>query len=322
MDQSDMEEEGYLLLRGKMSDAKLQVGLSCTQGEQIDYTQMKYFIDRHFMPTIQENVRTMSSPTYIKFRYSDKTNATDAATFHGDIYNHSKAEVMPIYTALCYFDDAQLEVIPGSHRMKKDWSFTSYQKRKVLTVRRGDILLFHANMHHRGINYQKTEHRRLLQVFDVFPDQKTYEEHSPNLVVVQTSNNSLVKYIVNPMLIELSKFPGVVEVINFIHYFFVYNDLQYKTSLMDLDPWTKDGKYISYEPVRRIDHLDPEDINVNVCCDPTIQVIQPGNYYLYMYVIYWVVTCVLIYYGVQWWNGPKKVTKVTKVRRKVGRKSI
>ena len=29
-------------------------------------------------------------------------------------------------------------------------------------------------MHHRGINYNQTENRRLLQVFEVFPDKETY----------------------------------------------------------------------------------------------------------------------------------------------------
>jgi hypothetical protein len=296
-------QEGYLLLRGKLSEEKLQVGLSCMQGEKMDYSKMKDFIDQHFIPTIQDHVQEMSSPTYIRFRYSDKTNATDAATFHGDIYNHSKLEIVPIYTALCYFDDAQLEVIPGSHRMNKEWSLVSYQKRKVLHVQRGDILLFHANLHHRGINYQKTEHRRLLQVFDVFPYQQTYQEHTPHLAVVQSSNSTIMKHIVTPLLVELSKFPGIVEVINFVHYFFVNNDLQYKMSLMDLDPWTKEGKYISYEPIRRIDHLGTEDINVIVCCDPSIQVLQTSNYYLYMYLIYWIVSFILLYYFYRWMNG-------------------
>ena len=57
---------------------------------------MKHFIDTCFLPTIQENVKGITSPSYGKFRYSDKNNATDAATFHGDVYNHSNHDTIPI----------------------------------------------------------------------------------------------------------------------------------------------------------------------------------------------------------------------------------
>jgi len=50
----------------------------------------------------------------------------------------------------------------------------SYQKKKILTIHRRDILIFHATLHHRGINYNKHEHRRLLQVFEIFPDKSIY----------------------------------------------------------------------------------------------------------------------------------------------------
>ena len=217
------------------------------------------------------------------------------------------------------FDDAQLEVIPGSHltSFKKNWSFVSYQKKEILTVHRGDILIFNATIHHRGINYHKTEHRRLLQVFEIFPDKTTYEEHSSQLVTVQTYNHSLIRNIVNPLLIQLSKFPRIVDVVNFIHYFLVYHHLQYKVSFMELDPWTKKDKYVSYEPAIRIDHLNYDDHNVNVCCDPTIQVLQTSNFYLYFYLLYWIVSFVLLYYVYKWWNGASKIPR--KYRYKKGK---
>jgi len=122
----------------------------------------------------------------------------------------------------------------------------------------------------------------------------TYEEHSSKLVVVQSSNHSLMKHIVTPLSIELSKFPGLINVINFIHYFLVFNDLQYKVALIDIEPWKKKDKYITYEPGRKIYHLNHEDINVNVSCDPNIQVLQTSNYYLYMFILIVTFVCIFI----------------------------
>ena len=206
-------------------------------------------------------------------------------------------------------------MIPGSHRKNNDLSILSYQKKKILTIHRGDILIFHATLHHRGINYYKHEQRRLLQVFEMFPDKITYEEHASKLMVVQSSNRSLMKHIVTPLLIELSKFPGLVDIINFVHYFLVCNDLQYKIVLMDIEPWNKKDKYITYEPVRRIYHFNHEYINVNVCCDPNIQQLQPSNYYLYMYILYWIVSFVILHYLYEKYKGKgKKIQSSRKYR--------
>jgi hypothetical protein len=289
-----LEKNGYILLSNVLSKEEIEFGISCIDGDKADYKKKKHFIEKIFLPKTP-----FEDPVYVKFRVSNNTNSMDASTFHGDIYNHTKSEYMPIYTCLCYFDDAQLEIIPGSHRYNNSgWSLESYSKKEVLQVRRGDILVFHANMHHRGIKYNESPNRRLLQVFDVFPDRQTYNEHFPKLRIVKTSDSWMVKNILNPMMIEMAKYPVIIDTATFFHYMMMYNDVHYKMALIDISPSDKKDHYISYEPGKRI-HVEDcphkHDLNVNVVCDKTATVIPNGCYYLGCYIIYWIVSLFALY---------------------------
>jgi hypothetical protein len=320
----DIKNDGYVLLNGVLTPEQLNFGLSCIQNDnKVNYSIMKQFIDNTFFPAIQKNTNAITNPTYVKFRFSNNNNSTDASTFHGDIYNHTNNELLPIYTCLCYFDDAQLEVIPGSHKFNNsDWSINTYNKKVVLDVKQGDILVFHSNMHHRGVNYNKIGDRRLLQVFEVFPDQETYNSHFSKLVIVQSSKSFLMQSIINPVLYNLSKFPIIIDYATFIHYILMYNDLHYKISLMDISPWEKKNKYVSYEPGRRVNIEDvinkPEDINVNVLCNSKVKSVPYGNFYLYFYILYWIVSLIILYMIKKiWFNGYnfKKLQLFKKIKR-------
>ena len=222
-----MDQDGYMLLRNVLTETDIQSGLDCISKDKVNYIQMKSFIDKIILKTIQQNCEHIPDPKYVKYRFSNNNNSTDASTFHGDVYNHTKSELLPIYTCLCYFDTADLELIPGSHKYNNDWSIRTYKRKKIIQVNRGDILIFHANIHHRGVHFGKQENRRLLQVFEIFPDQNAYDEHASKLISIQTSNHSLIKNVVNPVMYQVSQIPYLIDVTNFIHYFFVYNDLQY-----------------------------------------------------------------------------------------------
>ncbi len=312
-----MEQDGYIVLSNVLSKEDIQYGISCIQQDnRVDYTSTKKFIDEILLKTVQQKCRKITDPKYVKYRFSNNNNSTDASTFHGDIYNHTKSEILPIYTVLCYFDDTQLELIPGSHKYNNnDWSIRTYNKKKIVQINRGDILIFHANLHHRGIHFNKQPNRRLLQVFEVFPDQKTYDEHASKLVIVQTSNHSLIKNVVNPVMYEAAKFPVLTDILNFFHYFLVYNHLQYKISMMDINPFMKKDKYITYEPGRRVFMEDTvyEELNVNVMCDQNIKTVQPSSFYFYIYLLYWIVSIFIIYIVVKWigmnFKSKKRKTK-------------
>jgi hypothetical protein len=203
-----------------------------------------------------------------------------------------------MYTCLCYFDDAQLEVIPGSHKYNNPGrSIESYSNRKVIYIKGGDILVFHANLHHRGINYNKTKNRRVLQVFEVFPDKETYDENISKLVTVKSSDSFIMKNMVSPLLYILSQQPIIIDTLTMLHYTLMYNDLQYKLVLLDISPDEKKNKYVGYEPGARIMYDDiskQEKLNVNIICDTQSTSISFGNYYLYMLTLF-IVLCIIIY---------------------------
>jgi len=327
---SQINNDGYVLLRNVLTNDDLDYGLSCMQNEnKVNYSIMKQFIDTRFFPVIQGNVGFITEPNYVKFRFSNNNNSTDASTFHGDIYNHTNTEFLPIYTCLCYFDDAQLEVIPGSHKYNNNgWSIDSFNKRTVLNVQRGDILVFHANMHHRGVNYNKVSDRRLLQVFEVFPDKKTYNEQLPKLVIVESSKSLLFQNILNPVMYCLSKIPSAIDCVTFFHYILMYNDLHYKMVYMDITPWDKTDKYVSYEPGKRVlmedlvNNNQVEDLNVNILCDKNVYSRSYSNFYLYIYILYWIVSLAILYAIKQYLstgNNYKKLKSYFNFTRKLKR---
>jgi len=305
--QNGIKENGYILLPNVLTNNDLKIGLSSIEDNKVNYSMLKKFIDNVFFMKIKENTDFITNPSYVKFRLSNNNNSNDASTFHGDSYNNTNSEILPIYTCLCYFDDAQLEIIPGSHKYNNSgWSFESYNKKQIIKVTQGDILIFHSNIHHRGINYNKTENRRLLQVFDVFPDKETYDEHISKLVIVKSSESFLVKNLIGPLLCELSKYPTVIDYITMFHYILMYNDLHYKIALMDISPYEKNNKYVSYESSRRRmfeELLDNDDYNVNIICDKNANSVSYSNYYLYFYIIYWIVSLIFLYLIVKMWSG-------------------
>jgi len=130
---NNINNDGYLLLKNILTQKQLGNGLKSDNNGTVCYKSMRQFIDTDFIPTISSNVDFLPTPKYVKFRYSNNNNSTDASTFHSDVYNNTINETIPIYTCLCYFDKTQLEVIPGSHKKefkKNNNSVNAYFQKK------------------------------------------------------------------------------------------------------------------------------------------------------------------------------------------------
>lgn len=314
----DIKNDGFILLTNQLSDSELEYGLSSIEGKKVDYKKTKKFIDEIFLHKIKKKSGVITDPYYVKFRFSNNNNSNDASTFHGDLYNNTGSELMPIYTCLCYFDDAQLEIIPGSHKYNRaGWSIQSYNKRQLITVKRGDILIFHANTHHRGVKFNKTINRRLLQVFEVFPDKETYDENISKVITVKTHESLIVKNCINPIMYEMAKYPCVINTLTMIHYVLMYNDVLYKMVLMDVNPREKKNNYITYEPSTRLifnDLVEKENLNINIICDENAKSVSYSNYYLYL-IIFWIAMFIVLYLIFKSWKSDYKV-KISKMARK------
>lgn len=279
-----LSSEGYVLLRNKIPENDLLFDFtifdSYQQKTKVDYSKLKYFIDHIYFPRI-----STFTPHYGKFRYSNNTNGKDAAVLHGDTYNHTDENTIPVYTCLLYFDEAEMELIPHTH--KKDYVNSKsaselFNSRVKVQMKPGDILIFHSNLHHRGVGYNTIlgsggiKSRRLLQIFDVCFSESDYEKYFEKLTIVMTGNSLLVK--MQNYLGGTTQGPG--EFLSMMNYFLVRHDYQYRSILIDIPQCEKKGRIISYEPGKRSVYKDYckasergvssafiDDENINVICD-------------------------------------------------------
>lgn len=102
----DLNKNGFIILKNIITNDELNYGLTAVKNNLIDYKIIKKFIDVIFLQKISK-LLNWQNPYYLKFRLSNMQNATDASAFHGDIYNHTDQKIIPIYTCLCYFDNAE-----------------------------------------------------------------------------------------------------------------------------------------------------------------------------------------------------------------------
>ena len=254
---NNLDNYGFLHINNVYRKDELEYGLSCIKenGTKIDYTILQEFIDTVFIGKLSSILGWDAQ--YLKYRFSNKQNAKDAATFHGDLYNHTDSNIIPIFTGLIYFDESDVELIPHSHKshkLKQQENITiktyeTYSMKQKLHIVPGDFLLFHANIHHRGLFYDtaNTSNRRLLQVFEIFPNRNIYELEKEKVLSVLTGQTQFMK-MMNSINYELSKHKASIDTITYTHYFLMYNDLQYKITLSDISDKDKKGKYVGYVP--------------------------------------------------------------------------
>lgn len=264
---TNLDKNGYVLFRNELSKEQINNGLKSIKKNnnktQINYSELKKFIDTDFFGVINKNLGWNS--VYQKFKFSNKSNPRDASTFHSDIRNLDYGKTMPIYTCLIYFDDAILEIIPGSHkRIPEDKTCYYFSNRTQLIMKEGDILVFNANLYHRGIFYNKSKstERKLLQVFDVYPNKEILNKYEKNYAVVITKESYIIKIINN--LSELtSKFKILNENLNYFHFYLVNKNLQYYIYNYEL---SKNIKYIGFIPgnIKIIEKGKLQDWNINI----------------------------------------------------------
>jgi hypothetical protein len=97
---NDIDNNGYIILKNVLSKTEMEFGLSSDNNGIMNYKKMKLYIDNYFFPAIKRNTNIIKEPTYVKFRYNNNNNSTDATTFHSDTYNFTESEILHIYIYL------------------------------------------------------------------------------------------------------------------------------------------------------------------------------------------------------------------------------
>jgi hypothetical protein len=169
-----LHEDGFIVFRNALSAKEVREGMSTidTKHQTVQYDKMQRYITHTILGRVGELLQLRNTPIFTKFRVSDNNNSADASTFHRDViyYGGGNEIFMPCFTCLTYFDTTVMEVIPGSHTRNYSLmkALTAYNKRIRITMNPSDILLFYSSLLHRGIFTQAVEHRRLVQIFEVF----------------------------------------------------------------------------------------------------------------------------------------------------------
>jgi hypothetical protein len=283
---NELNSNGYIIIKNKMSIVEQKSGLSCMINDKVNYTVLKSFIDNVFLPKTP-----FSDPVYLKARISNNNNSIDAAVLHSDVYNFTSETEIPMYTALCYFDKAELELIPKSHIMPRSSFMDDNNNRIVLHLEPGDIVVFNAVITHRGVNFSKGENRRLLQVFEIFPTRELHEQNVSKFLICDTSTNKNEKNL----LYYIAQVQWLINIVNFVAFYLSFNDLKYKVMGMDLPPWQKKDRYISYEPGGRVDYKEGliDDNNINIIFNDS-EIIKYSNFYAWIIFICFIIALLFI----------------------------
>ena len=184
----NLEEYGFCILRNfdTSNIPRWKEGMQCPSGK-VNYTQIR--------PLIESSIVTLNRVTgwdsvYAKYRASagctvDSSNASDAAAFHRDIHTHSEV-TPPLFTLVMYYDEADLEILPKSHR-RLDLGMIEYAQYPSQTIHftEGDAILFNSSMMHKGVFRKIGESRRCVQIFDIAPTSKIANEWYPQMLHLQ-----------------------------------------------------------------------------------------------------------------------------------------
>ena len=137
----ELNKNGYIILKNSIYPSDIPNDISSIK-EKVNYTQIKEFIDNKFIPIIKRKLPYFSNPNYTKFRYSNNNNSIDASIFHQDVYNNSDFKTMPIFTALVYFDKAELrKIIRENIGYKMDLPAPVTLKNRLVVGNMMDILV-------------------------------------------------------------------------------------------------------------------------------------------------------------------------------------
>jgi Phytanoyl-CoA dioxygenase (PhyH) len=302
-----LHAEGYLLIKNVLTPDEITQGQSSIVGDRVDYGAIQNFLDNSMMAKMDKILGWDS--TYTKYRVSDNNNSADASAFHRDLncqdpFCDTFRAPDPIYTCLTYFDTTTMELIPRSH-LKHSFTYSEAitllknTKTVEITVEPGDILVFHATLIHRGIFTEQLSHRRVLQVFDVFPSKHDFHRYSQQIIHV------LGKEKHSAAMVYMSKIPLIINCINLVGYLNAATGYGWskKENAIDACGLAKQIRYISSEGLRG--RLHPQtsgehEINKYIIKNPTIDLDEDlydtFNFYCYtrQYTLYTFIVILLI----------------------------
>ena len=195
--QYDLEKDGVCLFPKVLSSAQIQhLSQACVEG---NYKEAK----EHLLQD-KRLIRLLKQTLGEEYQFQDYIWIIQKSSVHtchrdnnGDFFN--KGQKYPSYTLLLYLEDMEkcLGVIPTSHKDVNSFNVNPTNKVETLLCKKGDAILFNANLIHVGTIQSKDDHLRIQM-------KVTHREDIPTLSYYQDFNKILKKD--NTMPKELLQF--------------------------------------------------------------------------------------------------------------------
>jgi len=172
-----LDKDGFVYICNIFDDENMtatEFDECCEIVETRNFKKMCQLGDDKLMPTLQKHLG-WSSPRY---GLTFMSNNDNPQAWHRDLYSKDKSVYPEQYTLLLYLDETSMYVFKGTHKkpvVNLTWyldgsSFTSLQPKK------GDVILIWSHIIHRGHFDTVFKHRRMIQFFEVFPNQQKQDE--------------------------------------------------------------------------------------------------------------------------------------------------
>jgi hypothetical protein len=195
--QYDLEKDGVCLFPKVLSSKQIEyLSQACVEG---NYKEAKEHLlqDKRLIGLLKETLGEA-------YQFQDYIWIIQKSSVHtchrdnnGDFFN--KGQLYPSYTLLLYLEDMEkcLGVIPTSHKDVNSFNVNPTNKVETLLCKKGDAILFNANLIHVGTIQSKDDHLRIQM-------KVTHRKDIPTLSYYQDFNKVLKKD--NTMPKELLQF--------------------------------------------------------------------------------------------------------------------
>ena len=195
--QYDLERDGVCLFPQVLSTKQIeQLKQECMKG-QYKEAKEQLIHDKRLITLLQKTLGN-------EYQFQDYIWIIQKSSVHtchrdnnGDFFN--KGQQYPSYTLLLYLEDMEkcLGVIPTSHKDVNSFNVNITNKVETLLCKKGDAILFNANLIHVGTIHSKDDHLRIQM-------KVTHRYDIPTLSYYQDFNKILKKD--NTMPKELLQF--------------------------------------------------------------------------------------------------------------------
>ena len=256
-----LNTQGYVIIRGCVKQETVNTFRNNVTKTEVNYKNMSPVV-YDVKNCLRENFGW--EPIMTKYRVSNHENKIDASFLHNDVKNISRTNTpIPCHTVLLYADKGRLQLIPKSHRKTHiSLIHATYDISNLITVdiEPGDLLVFNASLMHRGIFFNTEDHRRLMQIFEVYPNQETFKKFGTMVDTSYVNKSNTLKTLQNVNR-QTSTQPMINEITNIIMY---YNYRLGNQPQFNKIPDSYRSQFASNETKPRLMSLDDTTMNLYV----------------------------------------------------------